>query len=241
MPDKRKHRGPHPADADLFAETDAALREAVGDLSWLLTRGYTPNASVKLVGDRLQLRERQRTAVLRSACSDQSLKRRNDKRLTPGDLAGRSIEIDGFNLLTTVEAALSGGVILIGRDGCFRDLASMHGNYRKVEETLPALRLIGEMLAALNTGPSKWLFDRPVSNSGRIGKITRELAGEREWDWSFELCNDPDAVLIDSPNVVVSADSVVIDGCARWYNLAESVVRHSVPRAWIIDLRSQPV
>jgi hypothetical protein len=239
MPDHRKHRGPHPADAELFAERHLpSLREAVADLSWLLTRGYTPVASLKIVGDRFQLTQRQRLAVMRSACSDASLQRRLQNELPRTSISGRMLEIDGFNLLTTIEAALAGGAILIGRDGSVRDLASMHGNYRKVEETRPALELIGKELGSLNAGGCLWLFDKSVSNSGRIGKLTEQLAADNGWDWRFELPDDPDRLLLQSENTVVSADSVIIDGCASWFNLAASVIRSRVPQAWIIDLRS---
>ena len=54
----------------------------------------------------------------------------------------RQLWIDGYNVLTTIEAALAGAVIIAGRDGCYRDMASMHGSYRKVEETSPAIELI---------------------------------------------------------------------------------------------------
>ena len=41
MPDKRKHRGPHPEDAKLFAaEAIGDLRLALTDYSMLLTKGY---------------------------------------------------------------------------------------------------------------------------------------------------------------------------------------------------------
>ena len=71
MPDTRRHRGPHPEDAELFAPASwPALRAATTDLSWLLSRGYAEPSSLKLVGDCFQLTERQRTAVMRSACSD---------------------------------------------------------------------------------------------------------------------------------------------------------------------------
>ncbi len=61
--------------------------------------------------------------------------------------------VDAFNLITTVEAALAGGVLIKGRDGCLRDMASMHGSYRKVAETIPALHCIGEVMAAADLGP----------------------------------------------------------------------------------------
>lgn len=61
MPDRCKHRGPHPADRDLFAPPQhAALAQAVADLSWLLGRGYGEVAAIDLVGDRYGLRARQR-------------------------------------------------------------------------------------------------------------------------------------------------------------------------------------
>ena len=38
---------------------------------------------------------------------------------------------------------MGGGIVLLARDGCYRDMASMHGTYRKVAETVPALEAIG--------------------------------------------------------------------------------------------------
>ncbi|HYP53983.1 MAG TPA: DUF434 domain-containing protein, partial [Pyrinomonadaceae bacterium] len=71
-PDRRQHRGAHPEDERLFAPSQvAALREAVGELSWLFGRGYAPRSAVKLVGDRHSLTGRQRLAVARAACSDE--------------------------------------------------------------------------------------------------------------------------------------------------------------------------
>ena len=83
-------------------------------------------------------------------------------------MSGQHLVIDGFNVVTTVEAALGGGVVLACRDETFRDLAGVHGTYRKVAETLPALERIGARLGELAVTRVHWLFDRPVSNSGQI-------------------------------------------------------------------------
>jgi len=46
MPDTRKHRGALPADRKLFADNQLPLlHTAMGDLSWLLTRGSTMKAA----------------------------------------------------------------------------------------------------------------------------------------------------------------------------------------------------
>ena len=133
MPDKRVHRGPHPADDKLFADDKIGdLRAALIDFSLLRTKGYAEKSALKLVGDKFSLTERQRLAIMRSACSDQQLASRKQREVKIADLFGQSIAIDGYNILITIEAAMSGGVIFKGRDGCFRDLASIHGTYRKV-------------------------------------------------------------------------------------------------------------
>jgi hypothetical protein len=216
-----------------------ALRQAVHDYSWLLSRGYAGESALKLVGDRFQLVQRQRLAVMRSSCSDEARDARRAREAPSEAVRGATLHIDGFNVLTTVEAALSGGVILLCRDGCFRDLASMHGSYRRVEETRPALERIGRTLAASQAARCVWFLDRPVSNSGRLAAVIREAGGEHGWDWAaelVELVNDADRAVVAGSAIVASSDSVVLDRCGRWVNLARRVVEDAVSPAWIVDL-----
>lgn len=87
MPDIRKHRGAHPEDRKLFSDDQlSALRTAVSELSWLLTRDYSMKGAVKLVGDRHALTARQRFAVSRAACSDQSKAQRASTRVEVNEL-----------------------------------------------------------------------------------------------------------------------------------------------------------
>ena len=183
MPDKRTHRGPHPEDHELFARSIwPKLVHAVHDLSWLLSRGYADASSLKLVGDRHGLTQRQRMAVMRCACSDAALAERAKKMMPLSQLAGRTLLLDGYNVLTTLESALARGVVLAARDGCFRDIASMHGTYRKVQETQPAINLMGEKLMKAKIERCQWYLDRPVSNSGRLKKIVLDIAAQQGWN-----------------------------------------------------------
>jgi len=237
LPDTRTHRGPHPDDARLFAaEARAPLREAGADLAWLLSRGYVNPSALKLVGDRHRLTARQRTAVERSTCSDADRARREAHRVDAREVQSRPLRLDGYNVLTTIEAALGGGVILAGRDGAYRDMASMHGSYRKVAETRPALELLGRVLAVLAPSDVLWYLDRPVSNSGRLKKIIEGLAAERAWPWSVELVPDPDALLAETPEIVATADSVILDRCRAWCNLARETITRHVPEAEVVEL-----
>jgi hypothetical protein len=237
VPDQRCHRGAHPEDHRLFAAGAVpALTSAAADLSWLLERGYAARSALKVVGDRHALDARQRIAVMRSACGDSARDHRLARRVPAADLAGHSVEIDGYNLLITIEAALGGGVVLVGRDGCHRDMASMHGTYRAVEETLPALELIGAALHRLGVVGAKFLLDSPVSNSGRLKSVMAETAEGHRWEWDIELVTNPDALLVHSTSIVISADSMILDAPVRWFDLAGEIVRQEVPEAWVVDL-----
>jgi hypothetical protein len=239
VPDTRTHRGPDPRDGEAFGPAALpALRQAVSDLSWLLGRGYAIVSAVKLVGDRWSLTERQRLAVTRASCSDLARAGRLARRAAVPDLDGRVLLIDGFNVVTTVEAALGGGIVLGCRDGTFRDVAGVHGTYRKVAETMPALELIGLGLSRLAVSQARWFFDRPVSNSGRIQAMLRETAKAAGWDWTVDLVDDPDPVLGASAEIVATADSVILDRCQRWFNLARHVIEARCPGAAIVDLAS---
>ena len=117
-----------------------------------------------------------------------------------------------------------------------RDLAAMSGHYRRMRVTRQAVGLIAGVVADAGCSRVRWLLDRPVSNSGRLRALIEDrVAGERP-EWTVELTDRTDRVLIESPQVVASADSAVIDGCHRWVNLARHVVRTAVPGAWIVDL-----
>lgn len=234
MPDTRKHRGPGPLDLTYFGEDARSdLKTAVSDVSWLFSRGYAEPSAVKLVGDRYQLVERQRMAVLRSACSDVALTGRKSREVGVAALRGRALRIDGFNLILTLESALGGGVVLSCRDGSYRDLASVHGTYRKVEETRPALDLAARYLAEWSVGPCRWLLDALVSNSGRLAGLIREANP----DWIAEVVPNPDVVLIQPGDLVASADSMILDNCGEWVSLARALVEAGVPDAFVVDLR----
>jgi hypothetical protein len=237
VPDKRHHRGPHPEDGRLFApKMLPQLQSAVSDLSWLLSHGYAPTSALKIVGDRYALRERQRVAVARSACSDEARERRKRSQVELAELAGRCLFVDGYNLLTSIEAALAGGVILFARDGAYRDLASMHGTWRRVQETVPAAELIGGLLAEIRVNYVVWHLDRPVSNSGRLKTILERTAEARSWPWEIRLVPDPDRVFCQTDQLVATADSGILNECGRWVNLARAAIEREIPKAKVTDL-----
>ena len=197
--------------------------------------GYAETSRLKLVGDRHRLVERQRIAVMRSACSDAALASRQSRRVEVDTLRGQSLRIDGFNLILTLESALGGGVILGGRDGCYRDLASVHGTYRRVEETRPAIELASRWLTDCGVVKCIWLLDSPVSNSGRLAQMIRAVNST----WAAEVVANPDSILVQPGEVIATADGGILDRCGPWVNLARAIVEASVRRAFLIDFNGE--
>ncbi|MBN1125515.1 MAG: DUF434 domain-containing protein [Sedimentisphaerales bacterium] len=237
MPDKRKHRGPHPDDASLFSQAQVSiLQAALEDYIWLLNHGYASNSSLKLVGDRFELVRRQRLALMRCGCTDTQAKHRRARCVGSEQIRARPICIDGYNVLITVEAFLSDGLLFHAVDGCFRDLASLHGSYRKVEETIPALDAIGRVLEQLEPVSVSWLFDKPVSNSGRLKKIVNKLATGNRWPWRVQLTDRCDYDLTQCRDIIVTSDSAVLDKCDKWFNLIETILAKSEQTVHIVDL-----
>ncbi len=156
--------------------------------------------------------------------------------MTAADVRGQELWLDGFNVLTAVETALGGGVILIGRDGCCRDVAGVYSHYRKVEETVPALQAIGRMAAQWGVAECRWWLDSPVYNSGRLKAIILDVAGETGWRWEVELVTNPDKVLSAAGQIVSSSDHAILDRCEKWFNVARQVIASEVPQARVVDL-----
>ena len=228
------------------------LTQAAHHLSWLLTRHYTLESSLKLVGDRFRLNKTVRHALKRAVCSDQSLQLKGDKQLNRTALNGQEVWIDGFNLLITLERALRGDPIIRCRDGVIRDIAGVHGSYRKGRHTLNAFQLIEYGLRQLSVSHIHWLFDQPVSNSGKIAQIASSYG-------SAEVVGDPDQVLIqlDARSIILSGDGVILERGHRWFNLnafllddvwpqyrihhAHTVSIDHEEELWIIDLSDQRI
>jgi hypothetical protein len=233
----QSHRGPASKDEKLFgARQLPALRAATQDLCWLLDHGYASHSATELVGNRHNLTSRQRMAVSRCACSHDTAEQRRQRQLAPAGVRGRELWLDGYNILTLLESALSGGVVLLGRDGCCRDIAGIHRRYRKVNETAPVLRLIGETVAVWGVTCCRWWLDTPVSNSGRLKNFISEIAADAGWNMPVELSFNPDRDLLESEHVIATSDGEVLDRCRGWVNLAREIITERIPQTRLVDL-----
>lgn len=194
---------------------------------------------MELVGNRHNLTSRQRMGVGRSVCSAEAATHRGQLELLPVKVRGGELWLDGYNVLTVLESALAGGVVLLGRDGCCRDIAGIHRRYRKVNETIPVLEMIGNTAADWGVTCCRWWLDKPVSNSGRLKALIHETAAAAGWNVTVELVFNPDRVLWESEHTIATSDGVVLDRCHRWVNLTRQIIGEHIPQARLLDLSAE--
>lgn len=229
-------RGLDKEDARWFsAQAIDKLRIAQQELQWLLDRGYKLESIMDLVGGHHQLSSRQRTALQRATSSKQQYVRRQSSLLPLEAVKNSCIFVDGFNLIITLEVALSGGVLILGNDGVLRDLAGLRGTYSIIEQTDKALELIGKSLSLLSAPAINFYLDTPVSNSGNLRN--RILSHSVEWGLPVEVELVPNAdIVLSKMGRIVTGDSVLLDKCQSWFNLSSKIVQDYIDSAWIVSL-----
>lgn len=223
---EKRNRGPQPEDEACFGPAAVPdLRLAVNDYGYLQSRGYGYRSVTKIVGDRYQLNARQRTALQRIGAGDQEIATRQQKEVVAEALKDSRIAIDGFNLLITLESALSGGFIFRCRDGAYRDMASISGSYKRVRQTEQSIAMVADYFLRYTPVAIQWYLDAPISNSGRLASLIREIGEAKNIQWQVALVADPDRTIIALPDTIaVSSDSWVMDESEGWFNLFEALL-----------------
>ena len=227
MTESKSRRGYMPSDQKEFVQQISTLRKAAKDVRYLLEEGYPMKTATTFVGNHYLLSERQRLALARSLTTEGQAEKRRAKELQRSDLTGRTVSIDGFNTIISLEIAFSGSTLLCCMDGTVRDLAGLRGNYRIIDKTTLAIRAIRNELAAARVSGAVVYLDAPVSNSGRLKeKIAEEFEGSGI-DLDIQVVCDVDRILMAS-SCVVTSDAVILDACESWYNLTVVAIEREI-------------
>ncbi|NML70651.1 DUF434 domain-containing protein [Chryseobacterium sp. RP-3-3] len=222
-----RNRGKNTGDDVLFGSQKQLdkLKMGVQDMLYVLSRGYPEKASSELVGNRYKLKTRQIQALRGASASGQQIENRKLKQLEVSDLKGKILYLDGFNVLILMESLLSGAYVFKGADGCFRDLSGVHGTYKRVNQTQRAIELVASFFQKTEVQKLVWIFDKPVSNSGRIKEIVLDYAKENKLNWEAGLEYNPDKFLAENSEIAVSSDAWILDHCQKWFNLIAYLIK----------------
>ena len=229
-------RGYVPEDEKNFSpESIERMQTALCHVVYLINEGYGLKQAATFVGNHFLLSERQRLGIMRSVAAKDQLAERARKQISINALAGKDVWIDGFNTIISFEVILCDSLVFDCMDDTIRDLAALRGTYRLIPETSDAIRMMFDILQDAGIYQANILLDEPVSNSGRLKSLFAEIAEEYTFKVDVRILKDVDRALYDKEYVITS-DSIILDHCVSWFNMAKECLRRNKTHVHVIKL-----
>jgi len=214
---------------------DERIIASIVDAKILLSRGYPKETTFNFVAQKYSLTKSERNYLHRLVHTPEEIKLVKKKLKKPNYITGRHVAVDGFNILITLEAGLRGHNLYICDDGMIRDLESSYGRYKLSEYTHIALNKLTSYIASLKPSKVTFIYDAPISHSGEIASITREILNKYSLKGDATTSKRPDSELTRTGDVVLTSDIVIIK-----YAKAVVDIVHALYKQYkfnIIDLR----
>jgi hypothetical protein len=212
------------------------LQRAAEDFRYLLNRDYSRKASLELVGNHYQLTADHRHLLHRGVFSDLEARSRKGKKISSKDLFQKDLAIDGHNVLITIEAGLSGRPLILGDDGFIRDISGLSGSFKMTETTDKAIRLIIHALKNMKPRQTLFLFDAPISRSGKLAQEVRRQLREENLLGDAQAVKVPEKFLIGFQGVIATSDTAIIDQSKKLLDLAGHILRKKTKLEFLIQL-----
>jgi len=205
----------------------------VNDLRYLLDQGYPRDSAVNFVSNHYRLSPCDRHLIARCVFSKQEAAEHRRKIIDARMVRDRSLSVDGYNVIITLESILTGKKVVRCDDGFVRDLRAIFGKYRASRTTECAIEEVLKVVAKVRPIRVAVFFDKQVSRSGELaGKVRRGL---RE----LGLKGDSRAVggvdfRLRGFDVVASSDRAVIKRAKAVWDIPAELLRRK--KANILDL-----
>jgi hypothetical protein len=200
------------------------LQKAAEDFRYLLNRGYARKAALELVGNRYQLTSDQRHLLHRGVFSDKDSNSRLKKNIPPPRIRGKDLIIDGYNVIITIEAGISGRPLVLADDGFIRDMSGLSGNFKKTVLTGQALQLLLAVLKQIKPRRTLFLFDSPISKSGELAREARNILKRENLPGDSIAVKVPEKMMIGFQGVIATSDTAIIDQSKTVVDLAGYIV-----------------
>lgn len=206
-----------------------SLAQAAADARYLLSRQYSRERVLRVVGDRWDLNATQRHVLRRGVFAPGLAQARQERLITLDGCRNKVVGIDGHNLLITLETALSGGRLILADDGVVRDIAGQGGNYRPGPATGEAAELMIKAMVQAKVDSVQIFLDAPISKSGELAAELRELMAQAGLAGQAQAVAVPECQLREHHGPVASSDSALIDQVAEPMDLAGAIIRTLKP------------
>lgn len=193
------------------------LNSAAYDLKFLLNRGYRKKGALNFVSNKYLLNKDERNYLFRRTFSDSKSLSRQGKIISLDEIVGRTIFVDGYNVLITSEIILNleYDSLVMCDDGVLRDLKAVFGKYHMDINTEKVMLAVINLMNQHTPLFINFLFDSPVSKSGELAKLTNSILEDHGVKGNAETVRNVDYELVKRSNescgVVATSDGVIMD------------------------------
>ncbi len=211
---------------------DKKVKEAAYDLRFLLNRKYRKKNALEFVSNKYLLNKEERNFLARSIYSKSKSDERKHKILNMGEIKGKLLIVDGYNVLITVESILSRDFnsIILCDDNVVRDLKAVFGKYKFSQVTEPALCQIFDLIAPYNPSYVIFYFDTLVSFSGKLAELVRRIMADYNIEGSVKLSKNVDmdikALANQEECLVATSDSAIIDRVDKIVDIPSYILKN---------------
>jgi len=162
---------------------------------------------------------------------------RRKKKITIQEVRNEDLAIDGHNVLITAEAGLSGRPLILGDDGFIRDISGLSGSFKKTETTEKVIQLIIHVLKEIKPRQTLFLFDAPISMSGKLAQEVKSLLKRKNLPGDAIAVKVPEKILIGFPGVIATSDTAIIDRSKKILDLAGYILREKTELESLVPLK----
>jgi len=214
-----------------------SLKYAVEDFFFLLNRGYNRSSSLDLVTARYRLSRLERLLLYRAVFSRTVSLDRRRKTLSSKKIINEKILVDGFNVLSTIQSALLGDVLVRGTDNIIRDMSAYVRKIKVSNFLIMSLFISLFFISRFFPKYVIYVFDSQVSRSLLMLRILSCFSKKASFRVSGKLAKNADKYIVIHADefIVASSDSVIVDRVNRVFDMGGEIAE-IISIETIIDL-----
>jgi len=217
------------------------IQEPAEDFRYLLNRRYPRKVALELVGNRYGLTFDERHLLHRGVFSRMDSQARRKKKVSVREIRNKDLAIDGHNVLITIEAALSNRPLVLADDGFVRDISGLSGSFKKTERTEQAVQLIISVLKKWKPRKTLFLFDAPISMSGKLAEEIRDRLKRGNLLGDAMAVKVPEKILIGFPGVIATSDTAIINPSKKVLDLAGYIITKGIRLKSFLQWKRKPL
>ncbi len=203
------------------------FKKAANDYYYLLCKTYPKKATLKLVSDKYRLSGLERSVLLRGIVNKKTAIERKKKLLLEEKIFNKTLLVDCYNVLITVNSYLKGKFLYIANDGFLRDASETHGKLDKSDFIEKVLALLFKYLITVKIKDVNMYIDSPVSHSKEFSVKIDKLFNEYKINGKNLIVKSADYYLINSSDGICStSDSTIIDNRDEVFDLAFYILKY---------------